>query len=352
MRSTRSSAVRSLLVGGWAALWTVLPFALYGPLRGTAAGDWALEAATTPALAMNRMLGLDWDNVWVGPFVLVWAATTTISGLLLWLIAKLDVERFSAQALRWVLRTLPCMSFLLVVFACSIGLAALLGQLSEAAGWLALLLPASCLGLVPYICLRGDVIASERPPLLWTPRWPGITASLLTVLALVLSAAFTVIDELILSAAQAVGAAWLWFFAAVAGWIAGLYIAGFALGHWLENAPWHRRLEILRRYCGRDAVLAMAACDLRLLWLEMFIAGPPVLAAAFDLMFVAPTSQQALATHHQTIPTHLSLWWICAHWFVSWWWVCLLLPLLWIGLAARARTLWLSTRVPVLRTTG
>ena len=59
-----------------------------------------------------------------------------------------------------------------------------------------LLLPFGCLALLPFFCLRHDVIASDGPSFLWAPRWPGIAAILLMFFSLLIWFAFALVSEI------------------------------------------------------------------------------------------------------------------------------------------------------------
>jgi len=136
----------------------------------------------------------------------------------------------------------------------------------------------------------------------------------------------------------------LWSIWALTSWIIGLCMASFVLGYWITKAAWRDRAYVLRSFSRKPAILAMAACDLRLLWIELFLLGPPVTAAAFILVFVAPTVDETLKAQGQAMPDYLSLWSDFAAWSVRWWWLALLIPMIWIGLATRGRTLWLCAQ--------
>lgn len=152
-------------------------------------GSPAYEAAVTAVcivpLAAERGLGLSATGFWSVALIAVFLALLSISCLLLWLIRLLDPHAMTMKSLLWTLRTAPCAIAWLAALAACAATALLVEGWLQSVAWF---LFAIVFLLMPFLCLRSDIVASDHPPWIWKPHWPGLPAAALllaSVMALV-----------------------------------------------------------------------------------------------------------------------------------------------------------------------
>lgn len=322
-------------------MWTLLPLALYGPLDEPAR-SFAIDSSSLFGQVLNRYFGFTWVNPWLWPFFAAALIATIVSAALLVLIAKLDPARTSLEALRWCVRTLPCMLILWIVFGAAAWLASSL-QTTGQWGWLAWIPVCVCVALVPFLCLRSDMVATAHPALWWRPQWPGCAALVVTIAVLLFLSATGLAVQMLYGQVSFPGDA-LVMLCDLATWVAGLYLSAIAIGFWLRRAAWRERKVVVHAFASRATILALATCDLRLLWLFLAWVVPPVLLTAVNQIFVDPQVAYALETGPGAAPPYLRGWRVGADAVVEWWWVATVVPSLWISIAAYARAVWLTRR--------
>jgi hypothetical protein len=170
----------TLLLTSISVLWAALSIggifllATRSSLRSTADGKNILQGYAS--ILHLRETPQTLAAPWFAEILLV-AALGTLAVILI--SALLDRQGHSTRAVRWSLRTIPCLFAWLGITALCVGLAAALGLQD----YLGLLIPATWI-LSPFVYLRTSAISLDRPPLFWLPGWPGIAAIAISVVAI------------------------------------------------------------------------------------------------------------------------------------------------------------------------
>jgi len=206
----------------------------------------------------------------------------------------LDPAGHASRALRWSLRTLPClMAWLAISVACM-----LLASLTPLAHSVDIFLIPVALVMWPFVFLRPDVVRNDRPPLFWWPAWPGLAAVAASILALVVAAGF---DKLVEYALDRIPAAWpSWTVVLPVGlitWATFLALTVFALSTSQHRWSWTKAGEGASAPRLLSGMRVLSAFDLQwlLLSLLLFYAAMSCLPVVID----AATSHLQQVTHSQ-----------------------------------------------------
>ncbi len=264
------------------------------------------------------------------------------------LVMLLDRRGDATRALRWSLRTIPC----LIAWSCGvailIGLIEWLGTGSWVGDLSAVIVYGYLLAL-PFIFLRDDVIARDRPPHFWLPRWPGLPTIVLSIAAFAAwyGIAIAIASSMIPSLVAPKAVSWLLGpLIALLIWILGLVLTASVLPSWKHRWKW-TQLDAGFRSPGLLArARTLAALDLQLMWISLWLFVPVLLwvAAAIDSLVAYVESVQRLHLAHP--PSYLPALVNVSHFAVSYWWIALLATYVpvycWMLLAPRARALHLA----------
>lgn len=285
-------------------------------------------------LAAERYLGLPAAGFWPIAFIAVFLAVFFISCLLLWFIRLLDPKAMTLNALQWTIRTASC------AVAWFTGMAACAGIALSVEGWLqagSWLLFATGLFLMPFLCLRSDIVASERPPWIWGPRWPGGFAVVLLLISALASALFTVPAAMASEIETTSTRILIVILIELGGWVTGLVLTALAMGAWLSHLSWRDSSRAWRGYIRYRYLAPLAAADLSIAWLFIAVMLAPALSIALHMIYVAPEVEGHLRALKQPVPGILRGLWATARWVGEWWWLVLMVPLAWFSLAWSAR---------------
>ena len=328
----------------WAAFALTGPFVLAMHTGNTPAHSEVLEAYTelfqlqTPPRTLAAP--------WFAEGLLAAALGTLIVALsTLWL----DRRGCSTRAVLWSLRTIPCLLAWTLAAAIPIALIVGLGRTDWTSGVAFGLAFAYFLAL-PFLSMRSDVIARDHPPLFWLPRWPGLPA---VVIAVVAVAIWFGGDRLLPEVdASNLPKALLWLFAialGLAAWILGLMLYVYVLQSWLHRWRWSQFASGFRlgELLARARVLA--ALDLQLLWLSLWVFFPLTLwvPATIELgtSSLEPIAKaQWLNSHQFSFPISMLV--SVSRFAESYWWMMLIstyaIASCWMLLTIRARALHLA----------
>lgn len=319
----------SFAAGCWAAGWIVLPFSAYLQVDTAATADAMLlpqAAAARVGLSPGELLGL-----------LAGLAFLAVCGLSLMLIGTvrlLDPARVTLAALGWAMRTWRCSAAWVLLLAVAVAAAVVVDSPWAFAPSIAVY------ALLPFLCLRGDIVAMAHPPALWAPRWPGVYPLALGGAWFALSFA----DDLLAPSLPDAGRHWANAVLIVAyeglAWAAGLALIAASTGAWLRrtrddpDAP-RQRLLLPR------VLVALVAFELRVAWMLVVLLLVPALSLAVHAIFVFPEIASNLQQLDQPSPPLLAF----LEWFAgvsgdSWWLVALLS--MWPLLAWQARVVHLA----------
>ncbi|HEY2344744.1 MAG TPA: hypothetical protein VGH80_02550 [Xanthomonadaceae bacterium] len=257
----------------------------------------------------------------------------------------LDRAGHAPRALRWSLRTLPCLAAWIAVLVACAWLTSFT-PLAEYAG--AFLLVAWI--VFPFVFLRPDVIAADRPPLLWWPAWPGLPAIAATLLAL---AAFCGIHYLLMQLVDhALPPHPSWALQMPVGlveWAAELALTVFALSTWQNRWNWvelGKGMPVANLGTGMRVLLAF---ELRWFWLTLLLFYPVVLGLPVVIDTASTYLQHAPGLQASSPPDGRSLLGLAvkfADFFTAYWWLATLVVggalQYWWQFAAKARTLYLA----------
>jgi len=283
---------------------------------------------------------------WFAEGLLAAALSTLIVALLsLWL----DRKECATRALLWSLGTIPCLLAWTLFAAIPIALIVDLSRADWASGVAFGIAFAYFLAL-PFLFMRPDVIARDRPPLFWLPQWPGLPAVVLAVAAVAIwFGGDRLLPEVDVSQ---LSKALLWLLAIATGlaaWIVGLMLYAYVLRSWLHRwrwsqlAPGFRLAELLAR------ARVLVALDLQLFWLSLWLFFPFLLwvlaTIDFGTSYLEPIAKaQWLHSHHYSFPISALV--SVSRFSVSYWWLVLALSYTvvccWMLLTTRARALHLA----------
>lgn len=273
---------------------------------------------------------------------LLFAAVGSLATILL--VMLLDRQGHALRALRWSLRTIPC----LIAWTCGAAILAGLIDWFGPNGWISNdVIATLAFGYVltlPFISLRSDVIARDRPPLFWLPGWPGLPAVVLSVVAFAAwYGAALLLDDMVSLAAPKALLRWLELPLVLAIWVFGLMLAAYVLSAWRHRWRWSQLTTGFDRPTLLARTRALAALDLQLMWISVWLFVPVMLwvAAAIDFIVTYVESVQRLRLTNP--PSYLPALVNVSHFAVSYWWIALLLtyaPIYcWMLLAPKARAI-------------
>lgn len=192
---------------------------------------------------------------------------------------------------------------------------------------------------LPFFCLRPDIIALDRPPRCWWPRWPGSVA-----VALLLA---YVSGKLILEAGIAIFAGLLYMsplirlFLWMLSWLIGFFLLMPFLIAWQRLSRWRDFPSEIRIHWSADRLRRVIAADLWLNTTVLMLLAPPLIISSVFSIHVLPQTEDML--RYQTLPLPLQTTISISRQVVSdWWWFGV--PLLfWFSKVAQARALELDT---------
>jgi hypothetical protein len=272
-------------------------------------------------------------------------STLVIARSVLWL----DRRRCSTRALLWSLRTIPCLLAWTLVAGTSMALIVDLGSANWTSG-VAFGIAIAYFLTLPFLFMRSDVIALDRPPSFWLPRWPGLPTVVLAIVAVTIwFGGGSLLPDVDL---RQLPKALLWFLALAAGlvaWILGLMLYAYVLRSWLHRLRWSelaagfRPTELLAR------ARVLAALDLQLLWMSVWLLLPLLLwvPATLELSasYLEPIAKaQYRHSGHLSFPVSGLV--DVSRFAVSYWWMILMVMCAvvscWLLLTTRARALHLA----------
>ncbi len=326
----------SLIAGAWAALWVVLPLLVYvgvDPRAMSGMRELLDRAAAEAGLGSLALVG--------AAACLAFGSMLIASMLLLSLIVRLDAGRRALQALRWIAGTLPCGAlWMAAVLASGLLTWNIVGTDGNPWFWVA---TAFVYGTVPFLCLRGDIVSTVRPPTVWMPRWPGSVSILLALLWFTVRIGFDVAVAIGMTISST-GLRWPAVIAAeLIGWVLGLMCAAVAITAWLRRASWRNRTALPSRRSLTRIVIALAAADLRVLWCVVVLMVPPTFSVALHSIFIVPEVSDNLARLGLAPDARLQALRQLAQWSSEWWWL-VALPFSWPALAWSARIVHLTAQ--------
>lgn len=328
----------SIVAGTWSTLWVALPPLAYAGLDARATAQLALTLDL-----FTRKIGLHGSAFIALAALVTGVAVFTSSLLLLALAGKFDPARRTMAALSWVKGTLPC-GLLWAAATCA---AMVLTHVLPLDGALAVLGTALCMAiyaLAPFLCLRGDIVAMQQPPIAWLPQWPGMAAVALGLLVV----ASDVLLDLASDAYPTSGMASNWFAAAVLGWLGwfvGLLLRMLTLAAWRSRLRWRALRPFLQTLQMKRSLLWLAAADLRLLWLLLAWVVVPTICIALHAIFVIPEIEAGLVSISSTTSHAYAAIGSVSNWVGTWWWIGAML-LFWPLLAWTARIAHLAQEPP------
>ena len=273
---------------------------------------------------------------------LLFAAVGSLATILL--VMLLDRQGHSTRALRWSLRTIPC----LIAWTCGAAIVAgLLDWLGPNDGISNNVIATLAFGYVltlPFIFLRSDVIARDRPPLFWLPGWPGLPAVVLSIVAFVAwYGAAILLDDIVSLAAPKALLWWLELPLGLAIWVFGLMLAAYVMPAWRHRWRWSQLASGFDWPTLLARTRALVALDLQLIWISVWLFVPVMLWVAAAIDFTASYLEQVQRLHPTNPPFYLPALVNASKFAVSYWWITFLLTYVpvycWMLLAPRARAI-------------
>jgi hypothetical protein len=256
----------------------------------------------------------------------------------------LDRKGCSTRAVLWSVRTIPCLLAWTLVAAIPIALIVDLGRADWTSG-IAFGIAFVYFLTLPFLFMRSDVIARDRPPLFWLPQWPGLPAVVLAVLAVAIGFGS---DRLLPEVdVPQLPKALLWSLAiatCLASWILGLMLYAYALRSWLHHWRWSQLVPGFRLAELLARARVLAALDLQLFWLCLWLFFPLLLwvlaTIDYSASYLEPIAKaQWLHSHQLSFP--LSVLVSASRFSVSYWWMILMATYAvitcWMLLTIRAR---------------
>lgn len=325
----------------WAALSLAGPFLLatFSDHRSTEGGRFILSmyAGIFHLKEAPQTLAAPWFAEG-----LLFAAVGSLVTILL--VMLLDRQGRALRALRWSLRTIPC----LIAWTCGAAILAGLIDWLGPNGWISNdVIATLAFGYVlalPFIFLRSDVIARDRPPLFWLPGWPGLPAVVLSIVAFVAwYGAAILLDDVVSLAAPKALLWWLELSLGLAIWVFGLMLAAYVLPAWRHRWRWPQLASGFDWPTLLARTRALAALDLQLMWISVWLCVPVMLWVAAAIDFTASYLEQVQRLHPPNSPFYLPALVNASKFAVSYWWITLLLTYgpvyCWMLLAPRARVI-------------
>ena len=283
---------------------------------------------------------------WFAEGLLAAALSTLVIALAaLWL----DRKGCSTRALLWSVRTIPCLLAWTLVAGIPIAVIVDLGRAEWTSG-VAFGIAIAYFLTLPFLFMRSDMIARDRPPLVWLPQWPGLPAVVLAIVAVAIGIGG---DRLLPDVEiQQLPKALLWLLAIAASlvaWILGLMLYAYALRSWLHRWRWSQLAPGIRPAELLARARVLAALDLQLLWMSIWLLLPLMLwlPATIELSasYLEPIAKaQLLQFHRYSFPMSVLV--SVSRFLLSYWWMIFMLTgavvSYWILLTARARALHLA----------
>jgi hypothetical protein len=266
---------------------------------------------------------------WFAEGVLLAGTGTLLIGLLS---LVLDRDLHSARALRWSLRTLPCLIAWLFI-GCV--LAWIAGKLPSPSDAWAIAIFATVLVTPAFICLRPDAVAKDRPAYFWLPRWPGLPAIVLAMLAVVFwYGAQWLPTELDTSSIPKV---LLWPAAVLYSLLAlvlSLMVVAYAISAWLHRWRWSQLAGGFQAPRLLAGARVLAALGLQFGWISLLLFFPTPFLIEAVINSSAAYLEHAATPLPGHPPAHLSLLIAISRFTISYWWLC-------IGIAMGSLSYWM-----------
>lgn len=276
---------------------------------------------------------------WFAETLLFGGGGTLLVGLLTLL---LDRGPHSTRALRWSIRTIPCLIAWTCIAAVLIWLASKLPSPGDA--WASPLLLAAALALPVFICLRPDALAGDRPPRFWLPRWPGIPAIAIAMIAAVFWYAADLMPTGLDDPAIPKIVSWPW--TALYSLLAlclGLMLVAYALSAWMRRWRWSQLAEGFHAPKLFAGARVLAALGLQFGWVSLLLFFPLIFITEASVDASAAYLEHAVTPIHGDLPSYLRILIAVSRFTVSYWWFCvgalmMILPY-WIQIASMGRAM-------------
>ncbi|MCI4569142.1 hypothetical protein [Lysobacter sp. CFH 32150] len=337
----RRIVVIALLAGLWAAAWTAAPYLLYLPLDTQVRAS-AMELLQIIGIGLVRVLHLPWMNAWIAPFLLVFVVAVAMTAAIGLLVRALDRAQISRRAAAWSLRTIPC----LLIWSGGLSLCLSVGVWLDGTmgtdGYAGLLFPLMYLLSLPFFSLRTDIVATDRPPLVWSPAWPGSAAAVIGFAAIVVSMLVSIVlSEVERMSQPRLPGQILFLGVDLLLWAVGLLVGACVLTAWLKRSRWGSLWNDMKGSLNAHHLFPLAASDIVVSFGLLILVAPPVLVGAINNIFIAPQINELFEAKGLALPAYLSYYAAASRWLTSWWWLCSIVIGLWLG-GAMARSLKLT----------
>jgi hypothetical protein len=251
----------------------------------------------------------------------------------------LDPQGYSTRALRWSLRTLPC----LLAWLCATLICAWLMIALGSDQYLGLLIPLTWIAS-PFLYLRTDAISRDRPPPFWLPDWPGTPAVAIGVVAI---AAVYGTDLLVWEISQlAIPKVLSWALVILLGLsslVFEMVVTAYVLLAWKHRWQWSQLAPGFRCATLAPYARVIAAVDLQLGWIAALLLIPLLLGAPGVFNFIGSHIDQGLQSPAPNAPFYAAALTGLSRFFVSYGWFMVMVAYgtlrYWIPFTSEARSL-------------